>query len=180
MRVVVSEEAWGPWEWDKYEHNASSLVRHRSVPDGGFESDYLGPDYVNALEAAKAEAERQLVEEQEQLADYKGRNLAEYYHNEDLQQSLRELGVASIAAQTREQALRQALERLEWSGKIGCEGYQMGAPPLHLHTACPACRQLKPDANQRCFRKEAEGHKPDCWLVAALAATPTQAGEQQS
>lgn len=63
--------------------------------------------YVNALEEAKAEA-------QEQAADYKGRNLAEYYHNKDLQQSLRELGVASIATQAHEQALRQALERLVW------------------------------------------------------------------
>ena len=65
--------------------------------------------------------------------------------------------------------LRDILEPLEWSGKIGCEGFSMGGPPKHMHTCCPMCKGVQPDMEVwKCWRPESVGHKPGCKLAAVL------------
>lgn len=71
-------------------------------------------------------------------------------------------------------------EKMEWAGRRGCEGYQMGAPPLHQHWVCLLCGGHQPKYNEQypnCFRLKENslsppeatyrdyiivGHEPDC------------------
>jgi len=52
--------------------------------------------------------------------------------------------------------LRECLKRLEWCIHSGVRKY------------CPICRGLSPDTVQG-YEIGIGGHKPDCWLAAAIA-----------
>lgn len=87
--------------------------------------------------------------------------------------------------------LEAALRKAEWSARRGCEGFQMGAPPMHYHPVCPLCEGHEPTFNAKfpgCFRTRERalalglgkssgvivGHEPDC-IMATLGAPQASA-----
>jgi len=84
----------------------------------------------------------------------------------------------------------ERFRKAEWASYAGCEGYQMGAPPMHHHPTCPLCGGHEPAFNAKysnCFRTAEEakqigitggitvGHKPTCvWALAPVEAAPEE------
>lgn len=61
---------------------------------------------------------------------------------------------------------KEALRRLEWSGKRSGPGSMMGRQDGNVYNACPACHGLQsPNAD---FTAEAVGHRSDCYLMEAI------------